>query len=135
MEKNRVILDTSAYSLHLQGDETIKLALQRADEIVVNPVILGELLAGFHSGGRVQRNRDILRKFLASSRVRIVDLDEETAERFAVVTDYLRRAGLPIPTNDLWIAASAMQHGLKVLTADAHFLKVPQIIAEYVLQR
>ena len=132
---NRVILDTSAYSLHLQGDETVKLSLRRADEIVVNSVILGELLAGFRSGGREQRNRDILRKFLASPRVRIVDIDEETAERYAVVTDYLRRAGSPIPTNDLWIASSAMQHGLKVLTADAHFLKVPQIIAEYVSQR
>jgi predicted nucleic acid-binding protein len=77
MEKNLVILDTSAYSLHLQGDETIKLALRRADEIVVNPVI---------------------------------------------------------PTNDLWIAASAMQHGLKVLTADAHFLKVQQVITEHVPQ-
>jgi len=127
-----MILDTSGYSLHLQGDETIKQALQRADEIVVNPVILGELLAGFRGGGRERRNRDILRKFLASPRVRIVDIDEETAERYAVVTDYLRRAGTPIPTNDLWIAASAMQHGLKVLTADAHYLKVPQVITEHV---
>jgi tRNA(fMet)-specific endonuclease VapC len=134
MEKNRVILDTSAYSLHLQGDEAVKLALRRADEIVVNPVILGELLAGFRSGGREQRNRDILRKFLASPRVRIVEIDEETAERYAVVTDYLRRAGSPIPTNDLWIAASAMQHGLKVLTSDAHFLKVQQVITEHVPQ-
>jgi len=67
--------------------------------------------------------------------VRIVEIDEETAERYAVVTDYLRRAGTPVPTNDLWIAASAMQHGLKVLTADAHYLKIPQVIAEHVVLR
>jgi len=39
--------------------------------------------------------------------------------------------GTPIPTNDLWIAASVMQHGLKVLTNDKHYLEVAQIITEY----
>ena len=55
-------------------------------------------------------------------------LDEGTSERYAVIVQALREAGTPIPTNDLWIAASAMQHGLKVLTTDAHFKKVAQIV-------
>jgi predicted nucleic acid-binding protein len=48
-----------------------------------------------------------------------------------VIVQSHRMKGTPIPTNDLWIAASAMQHGLKVLTTDKHYLEVPQIITEY----
>ncbi len=61
----------------------------------------------------------------------MVDIDEETSERYAVIMNHLRKVGTPIPTNDLWISASAMQHGFKVLTTDSHYLKVPQIIIEY----
>ena len=58
-------------------------------------------------------------------------IDEETLERYGVITSHLRKQGTPIPTNDLWIAASAMQYGFKVLTTDKHYLKVSQIITEY----
>ncbi|MEW6616207.1 MAG: PIN domain-containing protein [Thermodesulfobacteriota bacterium] len=58
-------------------------------------------------------------------------IDEETSERYAVIVNHLRKEGTPIPTNDLWISASAMQHGLKVVTTDNHYLKVLQIITEY----
>lgn len=61
----------------------------------------------------------------------MVPLDEPTSERYAVILAALRRSGTPIPTNDVWIAASAMQHGLRVLTTDAHLERVPQIITEY----
>ena len=130
MEKNRLMLDTSAYSDFLKGNPSIKLALQQADEIFLNPVILGELFAGFSLGKDEKKNRAILEDFLSSPRVNILLIDQETSERYAVITKYLRVKGAPIPTNDLWIAASAMQFGLKVLTTDRHFLKVPQIITE-----
>ena len=50
MEKNKIMLDTSAYSVYLRGNSEIKLSVQQADEIFLNPVILGELLAGFIMG-------------------------------------------------------------------------------------
>lgn len=125
------MLDTSAYSAFLRGNHGIKLSLQQADEICLNPVILGELLAGFMMGKSEKKNRAILQDFLSSPRVKVVDIDDETSERYAVIIYHLRIKGTPIPTNDLWIAASAMQYGLKVLTADSHYLKVPQIISEY----
>ena len=53
------------------------------------------------------------------------------AERYAAIRDYLRKKGTPIPTNDLWIAASAAQHGLKLLCLDRHFKEVPQVLLEY----
>ena len=131
MEKSRIILDTSAYSAFLKGNPDIKLSLQQADEIFINPVIPGELLAGFAMGKSEKKNRAILQEFLSSPRVKVVNIDEETSERYAVIMNYLRIQGTPIPTNDLWIAASAMQYGLKVVTTDSHYLKVPQIITEY----
>ncbi|MBI4823820.1 MAG: type II toxin-antitoxin system VapC family toxin [Nitrospirae bacterium] len=131
MEKNRIILDTSAYSAYLRGSLEIKLSIQQADEIFLNPVILGELLAGFMMGKSEKKNRAILEEFLSSPRVKVVAIDEETSERYAVIINHLRKKGTPIPTNDLWISASAMQHGLKVVTTDNHYLKAPQIITEY----
>lgn len=131
MEKDRIIIDTSAYAAFLKGHPGIKLSIQRADEISVSPVVLGELLSGFMMGKNERRNRSILRDFISSARVNLLEIDEETSERYAVILYHLRTKGPPIPTNDLWIAASAMQYGLKLLTTDRHYTEVPQIITEY----
>lgn len=130
MEKSKVALDTSAFSALLRGNEQVARALRSADEIVLTPVVLGELRAGFLMGKHRVRNESILGDFLFSSRVRVRDIDEETSERYAAIVSYLREQGTPIPTNDIWIAASAMQHGLKLITTDRHYLKLPQIIVE-----
>lgn len=124
------LLDTSAYSAFLRGHEGLKQALQRADRIALTPIVLGELGAGFRAGARRQKNEAELRQFLASPRVDVVTVEAETAERYAVILHGLRLAGTPIPTNDIWIAASAMQHGLRVLTTDVHYDRIPQIIVE-----
>jgi tRNA(fMet)-specific endonuclease VapC len=124
----RLLVDTSAYSAFMRGHEAVKQALQRADAIYVNPIILGELLAGFQRGRHRENNEEVLGQFLASPRVSVVTVDEDTAERYAVILNGLKTAGTPIPTNDMWIAATAMQHGLPVLTTDAHYLKVQQIL-------
>jgi tRNA(fMet)-specific endonuclease VapC len=94
-------------------------------------VVLSELKAGFLMGRNEKKNRAILNDFLSSPRVIIVEIDEDTSERYAVIVKSLRMKGTVIPTNDLWIAASAIQHGLKVLTTDKHYLEVAQIITEY----
>jgi tRNA(fMet)-specific endonuclease VapC len=130
MEKIKVMLDTSAYSAFLRGNVEVKQALQAAEEIYLNPVVLGELYAGLAQGSREKKNREILREFLASPRVQISVIDEETAERYTAILTYLWSKGKPIPTNDLWIASTAMQHGLKLITTDGHYRDVPQIIVE-----
>jgi tRNA(fMet)-specific endonuclease VapC len=124
------LLDTSAYSAFMRGHLELKSALQRVDRIVLTPVVLGELGSGFRAGARRRKNEAELRRFLASPRVDVVPIDAETAERYAVILHALRLAGTPIPTNDIWIAASAMQHGLRLLTTDVHYDRIPQIIAE-----
>lgn len=117
----------------MQGDGFVKEVLQTVDEIYVNPIIHGELRVGFLRGRARQKNEDRLRQFLASSRVSMIEIDEDTAERYAVILDGPWTAGTPIPTNDIWVAASAMQYGLTVVTTDAHYLKSPQIWVSHTL--
>ena len=124
------LIDTSAYSAFLRGHEELKLSLQRADRIVLTPIVLGQLSAGFRAGARKNKNQAELRQFLDSPRVDVAAIDAETAERYAVILHALRQSGTPIPSNDIWIAASAMQHGLRVLTTDVHYDRIPQIIVE-----
>lgn len=132
MALEAVLIDTSAYAAFKRGHPEAIAALRRARFILLPSVVLGELLAGFEVGSRRQRNRAELQEFRQSSRVRLVQIAQETAERYAHIYAYLRGAGRPIPTNDLWVAASAMEHGAEVLTADAHFLHLPQIMVRYI---
>jgi predicted nucleic acid-binding protein len=93
-------------------------------------VVLGELLSGFAAGRREARNRQELTEFLDSPRVQLLPMGLETAERFALVYRTLRDAGKPIPTNDIWIAASALEHGLRVLTSDVHYASIPMLLTD-----
>jgi tRNA(fMet)-specific endonuclease VapC len=86
--------------------------------------VLGELLGGFAAGMREPKNRAELARFLESPRVEVLPITAETADSYALVYTGLRRKGQPIPTNDLWIAASALEHGAALLTRDAHFTKI-----------
>lgn len=127
----RILVDTSAYSAFMRGNQEIVNAIRTADEIVLNPVVLGELRAGFSRGDQRARNERDLLSFLDSSRVSTVAIDDESADRYAVILASLWNAGTPVPTNDIWIAASAMQHGLRVLTTDEHYVRIKQIVVDY----
>ncbi len=129
---SRILVDTSAYSEHLRDHPEVKAAIQRASAIGLSVVSLGELRTGFLKGGRTRRNEEFLRSFLASPRARAIPVDEETASRYAAIRDYLRRQGTAVPTNDVWIAATAAQHGLRLLTLDSHFLQIPQVIVDLI---
>src|SRR5436190_23111441 len=98
---SHILLDTSAYSSFKRGNDDGLDAIQRAEEIVLNPVVLGELRAGFASGSRKAQNESELVEFLDSPRVRTVELDEDTSVFYAAIHQSLRQAGTPIPANDL----------------------------------
>jgi tRNA(fMet)-specific endonuclease VapC len=125
-----LMLDTTAVSEFFRGNEEVRACLENAEVYYLNPVVIGELLSGFMSGKHEKKNRESLEAFISSTRVGVVDMDEETSERYAVILSGLRKAGTPIPTNDIWIASSAMQYGLTILTTDKHYVKVPQVLTE-----
>ncbi len=125
---SRLLLDTSAISSLFGGGADVRDLLQGAEEVFLNPVVLAELKTGFRRGRLRKENERMLARFIDSPRVRLASIDEETSERYAVIFDFLRTAGTPIPTNNVWIAATAMQHSLQLVTRDAHFERVPQIL-------
>lgn len=124
-----ILLDTNAYVAFKRGDSGALAVLRRAPEIALCPTVLGELLAGFAGGSRSARNRRELDEFLRTPRIRLLGIDAETAEHYAAVFAALRRKGRPVPTNDLWIAAVAMQHGYAVFSLDGHFAEMEGLIA------
>ena len=98
--------------------------IAHAPRIGINSIVLGELLSGFAVGTREAENRQELEQFLASERVHHLVIDAATAAQYAGVYRELRRRGRPILTNDMWIAASALQHGFAVFSDDGHFHEV-----------
>ncbi|HEX4497923.1 MAG TPA: type II toxin-antitoxin system VapC family toxin [Thermoanaerobaculia bacterium] len=117
----RVLLDTNAYSALVENQPEIGRQIRDAEEVLVSTIVLGELLFGFHNGSRYEQNRAVLEKFLREPRVRILTLTFTTAERFGEIFASLRRRGKPIPTNDIWIAAQAIESESDLLSSDAHF--------------
>jgi tRNA(fMet)-specific endonuclease VapC len=116
-----VLIDTNAYTAFKKGDEQIITILQHADVIAVSTIVLGELLAGFAGGNRVKKNSEELRLFLQSTRIKIYSVTPDTAYFFGHIFNSLKQKGKPIPTNDIWIAAQALEHGSVICSYDAHF--------------
>jgi predicted nucleic acid-binding protein len=116
-----IAIDTNAYTAFKRGDAQIVAVLQHAPALLLCVTVLGELLAGFAAGNRESVNRTELTQFLASPRVTVVPATTATADLYALVYVALRRKGQPIPSNDLWIAASCLEHGAALLSFDAHF--------------
>lgn len=125
----RMLLDTSAYAAFKRGDPDVMAVLRRAPEIALCPTVLGELLGGFACGSQAARNRRELDAFIHTPRVRLPAIDAETAEHYAAIFASLRRKGRPVPTNDLWIGAVALQYGYAVLSLDSHFEAIENLIS------
>jgi predicted nucleic acid-binding protein len=124
----RVSLDTNRLTDLFQGDAALADQLGTCDEVWIPLVVLGEIKAGFLGGSRQQRNEILLRELLIKPTVGVLLPDRETAEHYARLFLQLKRAGAPIPDNDLWIAALALQHDLTLITRDRHFEKIPQLL-------
>jgi tRNA(fMet)-specific endonuclease VapC len=124
----RVALDTNRLTDLFQGDAELADRLGECDEVWLPLVVLAEIKAGFYGGSQQHRNEKLLQSFLAQPTVGVLLPERETAEHYARLFVQLKRAGTPIPDNDLWIAALALQHDLKLITRDHHFERVPQLL-------
>ena len=117
----KVMIDTNIYSLAMKGDHGVVDLLRKIDQIGISTISIGELFSGFKAGNREEINREELEIFLDSPRVVVHGIEVETADVYAVILNQLKCAGSPIPTNDIWIAASAIQHGYRLISKDKHF--------------
>ena len=106
---------------------TVKI-LEQASEVWLPFIAVAEIKAGFLIGSKPLVNESLLSGFLRLPGVGILYADRETTEVYARLYLQLRRAGHPIPTNDLWIASLAVQHQLTLASPDEHFDKLPQIL-------
>ncbi|HEX4139346.1 MAG TPA: type II toxin-antitoxin system VapC family toxin [Candidatus Methylacidiphilales bacterium] len=121
-----VLLDTSVAVAHLRGNPSVALKLAQADALFLPLVALGELLCGIRKSVRTQQNLAILQNWMRSTT--LISLTEATADRHATIKVQLAQAGTPIPENDVWIAAHAMEHGLSLATRDEHFLRIAGLV-------
>ncbi len=123
----KIVLDTNAYVELLNGNEHVLNALGKAENVYLPVIAIGELLTGFKGGSREAENRKLLERFLQKSTVQILDLTMETAEVFSEIQSNLKKTGNPLPVNDVWIAAGAVETGSVVVTFDSHFQKIPAV--------
>lgn len=119
------LLDTNVYSALRRGSPEAADLIHESHSLVMSAIVVGELLSGFRSGHRTDRNLRELREFLAAAPVRFLPVTYTTADRFGRVCAELRRIGKPLPTNDIWIAAHAFESGAELLSYDQHFRVVP----------
>lgn len=117
----KVLLDTNAYSALMRGHAGVAGRVRRAEHVLLSTIVAGELLFGFRAGGRLGKNLAELETFLDNPYVNLVPVTYTTADRFGRVAAALRAKGRPIPTNDMWIAAHAMETGAELLSFDQHF--------------
>jgi len=123
----KLLLDTNRLSDALAMVDEVLDNLESAEAIFVPVIALGEIRSGFLAGRRAAENETRLQWFLSQDGVAALGVDAPVSHRYAEIHRALRARGTPIPTNDLWIAAIALEHGLVVYTRDAHFTKVPGI--------
>ncbi len=124
----KLLLDTNAYTGLLKGDARIAGAVRSAEGIVMSPVVIGELLFGYRNGNRYEENLAELERFLANPFVETLSIGRHTCDYFGLVAAQLRRDGAPIPQNDIWIAAQTMESGAALLSLDAHFSHVENLL-------
>jgi tRNA(fMet)-specific endonuclease VapC len=120
-----ILVDTSAYVRFMAGDEKVLDWMGRSDRILLSVFVLGELIAGFKAGAKEKQNRQLLERFLAKTGVEILDATWETSDCFGLIKSELKKRGRPIPINDVWIGAHALETGSILVTYDQHFKIVP----------
>ena len=120
-----MILDTNALSAFVDGDAAIGAVLRRQARAVIPVIVLGE----FRYGIAESRHRSAYEAWLESQlrHFDILPITDETAVAYAALRVALKHAGRPIPANDAWIAALALQHRLPILSRDRHFDAVPNV--------
>ena len=129
----RFLLDTNIIIRLLAGDAVVSESLKRADEVFIASIALGELYYGAHKSSRTSENLARINDYAAGNT--ILSIDIVTARLYGAIKNGLRKKGHPIPENDIWLAAVALQHDLILVTRDEHFDAIENLRSERWLER
>lgn len=124
----RISIDTNVYTEFFRGNEAVRAIIRKAEGLSISAVVVGELIFGFRNGNRYADNRRRLDSFLDEPFVSFLPVTRATCERFGMIAADLRKQGTPIPQNDLWIAAHAVESGTDLLSFDNHFTAVNGLV-------
>ncbi len=124
----RILLDTNRYGDFFLGVAQSVELIENAETVFVPFVVLAELRAGFAYGRRQAENERVLRQFLSRDGISTLFANDQTTQQYATIYRQLRKQGTPIPTNDMWLAALALQHDLALHDRDKHFDHLPQLV-------
>lgn len=117
----RLLVDTNALTRFFAGDQRVLAAMTQAEQVYLSVFVLGELYAGFSGGSRERENRELLQRIIDKPTVVLLEANAETAAYFGRLKQQLKAIGRPIPINDVWIAAHALQSASTLATFDLHF--------------
>ena len=124
-----VILDSNAIIALLDGNKAVARMLENVQQVLVPAIVCGEIDAGAQGDTKRERaTREAFAAFLEMEQVAVLPVMRKTGEFYARVFSFLKSAGTPIPTNDIWIAAGVLETGGLLITADKHLLAVPLIM-------
>src|ERR1700744_5347926 len=125
MTGNNIVADTNIFIDLMKGSEPIAKKLESFEEVYLSPVVLAELYFGAYRSANPEKH---LRKIaIAIQESKLLTIDAATAEMFVTIKLALFAKGNPIPENDIWIAATSLQHQLPLYTNDKHFAEVEGI--------
>ena len=126
-----VILDSNAIISLLDGNKSVARMLENVQQVLVPAVVCGEIDAGAQGDTKRERaTREAFASFLEMEQVAVLPVMRKTGEFYARIYSFLKSAGTPIPTNDIWIAASVLETGGLLITTDRHLLAMPLIRAK-----
>lgn len=114
-----MILDTNALSAIADNEAAAVRIFSQAASIELPVIALGEYRFGIGQSRRRSEYEEWLRELVGATRV--LAIDDETTRHYAQIRAELKKAGHPVPSNDLWIAALARQHRLSLMSQDKHF--------------
>lgn len=121
----KFLLDTNIIIALFANEEKIQQNLLKADEIFIPSIAIGELYYGANKSQKIQENLEKINEFIVKNI--ILGCDAITAEYYGQIKNKLRLKGRPLPENDIWIAAIALQYDLILVTRDAHFDEVENL--------
>ena len=127
----KLALDTNAYKALGEGNQQLAEEARTAEAVALPIIVLGELWFGFMNGTKLRQNAATLERFLATPRVRVLELNRQTTRVFGEIATLLRQVGIAIQQNDIWIAALCKQHGFALATRDRGF---PHILGLEVIE-